>query len=75
MKRVKIKIDGINDIIRFIEQAVLVEEPGVHVYKGSVVIDGTSLVGMLSLDTSKGIEVEYPSSAENFSKYLKDYLI
>lgn len=74
MKKVKISISGVYDITQFVEHATKVEGPGVNVYKGSLIIDGTSLMGMLSLDTSRGIEVEYPQEAKDFENFLQQFM-
>lgn len=71
MKKVKIKGASLNDITHFVELASKVEEPGVNVYKGRTVIDGSSLMGMLALDISNGIEVEYPASATEFDEFIQ----
>lgn len=74
MKKVKLKNLKINDIAPFVELAQKVEEPGVLVHKGSTAIDGSSLMGMLALDTSNGIEVEYPTSAIDFDNFIKNLM-
>ena len=74
MKKIKIKISGADNITRLVEQASLVEEPGVYIHKGKTIIDATSLVGMLALDTSQPIIVEFPSSAIDFENYLKEFI-
>ena len=71
MKKIKIKSLSVNEINHFVELASKVEEPGVHVYKGRTIIDGSSLMGMLVLDISDGIEVEYPASATEFDEFIQ----
>ena len=73
MNKVKIKIEGVYDITRFVEEANKVR-PGVNVYKGNIMLDGTSLVGMLSLDTKNGIDVEYPEDALDFEQFLIQFM-
>ncbi len=74
MKTVKIDINGIYDITEFVRQATKVDS-GVTVYKGSVAIDGASLVGMMSLDTTGGIDVEYPETALDFDDFVSNFII
>lgn len=74
MKKVKIQISGMYDITQFIEHASKVEEPGVIVYKGSTMIDGSSLMGMLNLDTTHGIIVEYPQDAQDFDDFVQKFM-
>lgn len=74
MKTVKIDINGIYDITEFVRQATKVDS-GVTVYKGSVAIDGASLVGMMSLDTTGGIDVEYPETALDFDDFISNFII
>ena len=73
MKKTVIKLNEIYDISLFIEKASRVKEPGVIVRKGSVVLDGTSLIGMLSLDTKDGITVEYPDNEIEFETFIKEF--
>ena len=74
MNKVRIKISGLYDITRFVEQASKVGGTGVIVSNGRMIIDGSSLMGMMSLDTSKGIMVEYPSSAEEFHNFIQEFV-
>lgn len=74
MKKIKIYISGINDITRFVEEASKVEGPGVIVYKGSTGIDGSSLMGMLALDTSGRVEVTYPATATEFDNFIQQFI-
>lgn len=66
-----IKISGIHDIAEFVTYASEVNGD-VCVQRGRFIIDGKSLMGMLSIDTSEGVIVEYPEDAA-FSEYLKKF--
>lgn len=74
MKKIKIHISGVYDITQFVEHAAKVESQGVNVYKGKIMLDGASLMGMLALDTSPGIEVEYPDNAKDFEDFLQQFV-
>ena len=75
MNKAKIKIAGLYDITRFVEAASKVEGSGVIVTNGKTTVDGSSLVAMLSLDTSNGLEVEFPYSAIDFNKFIQEFVI
>lgn len=74
MNKVKIKIAGLYDITRFVEAASKVGGPGVMVSNKRTTVDGSSLVAMLSLDTSYGLMVEYPASAINFNTFIQEFI-
>lgn len=74
MKKVKIQISGVYDVTQFVQQASQVDAPGVNVYKGHMAVDGASLMGMLALDTSNGLEVEYPESAKEFDNFIQQFV-
>lgn len=67
-----IRIIQINDIYDFVRMASSVDGD-VLVKKNSYCIDGTSLLGMFSIDTTKPVTVSYPSDAENFAKFVKKF--
>ena len=72
MKTLKIDINGVYDISEFVNQAAKVKGD-VVVRRGSRSVDATSLMGMLSLDTTGGIEVTFPQEAFEFEIYLSKY--
>ena len=73
MKTLKINIAGIYDITQFVKFASEVK-PGVNVRKGSQCIDGASIMGMMALDTTGGIIVEYPADAKDFEDYISNFI-
>lgn len=68
-----ITLQGINDIIKFTQQASLVDGD-VIVSRGAYKVDGKSLMGNMSIDVSQGISVEYPEDAEKFKNFLQQYM-
>lgn len=74
MKTVKIRIYYASDVIDFVEKASKVSSD-VIVKRGSRIVDGTSLVGMLSLNTSEGITVIYPEDDLFFDNFISKFLI
>jgi phosphotransferase system HPr-like phosphotransfer protein len=72
MKNKTIKINGISDITSFIREASKVDGD-VLCTKGRYTVDGKSILGLMSFDTSTGFEVEYPASAYDFDTYLERF--
>ena len=73
MKKTKlIKINGIADVTAFVKMASQVDGD-VTLYRGKYVVDGTSLLGVFSVDPSEGVTVEYPEDAEIFEEFIKKF--
>ena len=72
MKKMVIKIHGINDLNEFVQQARFVDGD-ILVKKGHFVIDGKSILGMFSIDPTQGCTVEYPEDATNFELFLQQF--
>jgi len=72
MKKVKIRIIGVNDIINFVEEAQKVESD-VNMYKGRYVVDAKSILGVFSINTDTGVEIEYDENEKDFEKYLQRF--
>lgn len=68
-----ITLQGINDIIKFTQQASLVDGD-VIVSRGAYKVDGKSLMGNMSIDVSQGISVEYPEDAIKFKEFIQQYM-
>ena len=65
-----IRITQIQDIYDFVHKASLVDGD-VLVKKNSYCIDGTSLLGMFSIDTTNPVTVSYPADAIEFAEFVK----
>lgn len=74
MKRMKIQLTSADSIVDFVNYALKVDGD-VIVTKGSISIDGTSLMGMFSLDITTPIDVEFPRKATKFKKYIEQFEI
>ena len=74
MKKINIKIQGINDVNAFIQHARDVDGD-VLVHRGRFCIDGKSILGMFSLDVSDGCTVEYPDDAVEFNNFLQQFIV
>jgi phosphotransferase system HPr-like phosphotransfer protein len=68
-----ITLQGINDIIKFTQQASLVDGD-IIVSRGAYKVDGKSLMGNMSIDVSQGISVEYPEDATKFKEFIQQYM-
>ena len=73
MKKMTIKIYSIPDISTFVAKAIKVENNDITVKQGRYIIDGKSLMGVLSLDLTKKIIVEYPETAFEFEDFIKNF--
>lgn len=73
VKSVYVKIHGINDMTSFVKIASTVEGD-VTCRKGRYVVDGKSIMGVMSLDISTGVTVEYPKSAEEFDLFISQFI-
>ena len=73
MKRVFVKIYGINDVNEFVQMARLVDGD-ILVSRGSWCVDGKSILGMFSIDVSQGCMVEYPENAKIFEQFLQKFV-
>ena len=71
-KKKFIKINGIADVTAFVKMASQVDGD-VTLYRGKYVVDGTSLLGVFSVDTSEGVTVEYPGDAEVFEEFISKF--
>lgn len=67
-----IKMTNITDLTTFVVNASKVEGD-VIVRKGKYVIDGKSLMGLMSIDVSTGATVEYPEEAKEFDAYVQQF--
>lgn len=68
-----IRLERIDEIIAFINNAMAVSEGEVYVKRDRYSVNGTSLMGLISIDVTKGITVEYPSSATEFEAFLNEF--
>lgn len=69
MESVKIKLIDIDEIREFVNEAMKVDGE-IDVHKGRYVIDGKSIMGMMSIDVFSGIEVFFPPTAADFKVFL-----
>jgi hypothetical protein len=56
--------------MEIVKQASRISYGAVIVKRGHRTVDGSSLLGMLSLDTAGGIKVSYPDDAHDFEDFL-----
>ena len=67
----QICINTIKDMMDFTNEASKVFGD-VLIRKGKYVIDGKSIMGIVSIDPSTGVTVEYPEDAAEFEAFLND---
>ena len=72
-----IVLDRIKDITDFVNAASRFEKHKGDILRcqGRQVVEATSLLGVLSLDTSKGVTVSYPNDLEEFHNFITPFII
>lgn len=73
MKKIYVKIPGINDVNAFVQQARNVDGD-VLVSRGKFCVDGKSVLGMFSLDVTDGCTVQYPEDAMEFDEFVQQFV-
>ena len=74
MKKMIISIHGLNDVYKFVEQALAVDGD-VTVMRGRHSVDGKSVLGVFSIDMSQNVTVEYPETALEFENFISQFKI
>lgn len=72
MKSKFVKINGINELKSFIDNTTNVDGD-VVCKRGKFIIDGKSIMGLMSIDIADGFTVEYPDDAVEFDKFLESF--
>lgn len=67
----QISINTIKDMMDFTNEASKVFGD-VLIRKGKYIIDGKSIMGIVSIDPSTGVTVEYPEDAISFGAFLDE---
>ena len=65
-----IKVNKVSDIYAFVDAASRYDSD-ILVKKGKCVVDGKSLMGIMSIDMSTGVTVEY--SDKSFGNFLDNF--
>ena len=68
-----VKITTISDVKDLINYTRAVDGD-VLIKKGTYVVDGTSILGVLSLDMSTPVEIVYPQNALELEGFLNNFL-
>lgn len=68
MKIKNIKIERIDDIKTFIKLASRVDGD-INVSKGIYIVDGKSAMGLMSIDLSSGVRVEYHDEGDGIAEF------
>ena len=72
MKSKNIKITGLNDVYKFLENTTKVDGD-VTLFRGIYAVDAKSILGVFSLDLSNEVIVQYPDTATDFDEYLTQF--
>lgn len=67
-----IKMNSVTDVMNFVKEASKIEGD-VTVLKGRYIIDGKSIMGVMSIDMSTGMTVEYPADAVDFENFISQF--
>ena len=67
-----IKMNNVTDVMNFVKEASKIEGD-VTVLKGRYIIDGKSIMGVMSIDMSTGMTVEYPTDAIDFENFISQF--
>ena len=67
-----IKMNSVTDVMNFVKEASKIEGD-VTVLKGRYIIDGKSIMGVMSIDMSAGMTVEYPADAIDFENFISQF--
>ena len=67
-----IKMNNVTDVMNFVKEASKIEGD-VTVLKGRYIIDGKSIMGVMSIDMSTGMTVEYPADAVDFENFISQF--
>ena len=72
-----IVLDRLKDITDFVNAASRLEKHkgDILLLQGRQVVEATSLLGVLSLDTSKGVIVSYPNDLAEFNNFIKPFIL
>ena len=68
-----VKITTISDVKDLINYTRAVDGD-VLIKKGNYIVDGTSILGVLSLDMSTPVEIVYPQNALELESFLNKFL-
>lgn len=67
-----IKMNNVTDVMNFVKEASKIEGD-ITVLKGRYIIDGKSIMGVMSIDMSTGMIVEYPADAVDFENFISQF--
>lgn len=71
-KSMFIKLNEIADLKKFVEKATEVEGE-VLLQHNYYIVNGKSILGVMSLDLTKGVNVVYPASEVEFEQFIEQF--
>lgn len=74
MKEVKIRLSSVQDAKDFVDLAGKCDFD-IDLYCGHVIIDGKSLIGVLSMDLKRALTVKFDGENDKFDEFLKSHSI
>jgi phosphotransferase system HPr-like phosphotransfer protein len=74
MKVMTVRIRGVADAATLVEHAKEINTD-VTIRHGKFCIDGKSILGVLSLDMSDGVQVEYDENETEFENWLRRFKV
>ena len=72
MKKRCVKIYGINDAIELVDVANKVDG-NITLSRGKYAIDAKNILGVMAINTSSEVVVEYPVSATEFDEFIAKF--
>ena len=72
VKTMQVRIRGVTDTALLVEHAKEINTD-VTIRHGKFCIDGKSILGVLSLDMSDGVQVEYDEDETEFENWLRKF--
>lgn len=73
-KKYQVKLNATSDVQDFVAAAEKCDFD-IDVFYNRVIIDAKSILGVLSLDLSKELTVQFSGDDANFEKVLKKYIV
>lgn len=73
MRKTYVEIHSIHDMTQFVQLAAMVDGD-VTCRKGKYTVDGKSVMGVMSIDISTGVVVEYPETATEFDEFVSQFI-
>lgn len=74
MKEKFVALNDIKDIKAFVTESINVDGD-VLCIRGSYCVDGSSILGLLSINVADGFTVRYPDDADKFDTFVDKFVV